>query len=165
MSLLVLYIIVFLVGATPFLESTFIIPVGALAGLNVWSVLIISLIGNLITLLLSITLAEQIKKGWGKRRKRGKKRKKDKSEKAAELWNKYGLPGLAIIHPVTIGSSHATVIIALSLGSSKKSVTLWMAGSVIVWASAFAVLSFLGADFLYSRIESDGFLNDLIDRK
>ena len=163
MSPVLLYIIVLLVGATPFLESTLIIPIGILAGLNAWSVTILSLIGNAITFLLAVILAEQFKKWLGKRRRTKKNSKGDKSEKASKLWNKYGLPGLAIIHPVTVGSSHATALIALSLGASKKSTTLWVGGSIIVWAIAFAVLSFFGVDFIYSQLDSDGFLNNWFD--
>ncbi|QQK74876.1 small multi-drug export protein [Salicibibacter cibarius] len=159
MSPVLLYIIVLLVAAIPFLESTLIIPIGILAGLNAWSVTILSLIANIITFLLAVILAERLKIWLGKRRRTKQKRKEDKHEKASKLWNKYGLPGLAIIHPVTVGSSHATALIALSLGASKKSTTLWVGGSIIVWAIAFAVLSFLGADFIYAQIDADGFLN------
>lgn len=161
MSAIILYIIVSLVAATPFLEATVIIPVGILAGLNAWSVTILSIIVNISTFLLAVLLAEQFKK-W--LRKRGKsKNKGNKMEKASELWNKYGLPGLAIIHPVTIGSSHATALIALSLGASKKATALWIGGSIVVWAVTFALLSFFGADFIYSQIDSDGFLSNWFD--
>jgi len=145
MAPVLLSIIVLLVSATPFLESTLIIPIGILAGLNVWSVMIVSISGNLFTFILAVILAEKLQKWWIERRKNKKKSKGDKTEKASKLWNKYGLPGLAIIHPVTIGSSHATALIAISLGASKKAVTLWIGGSIIVWAIAFAFV-------LWSRV-------------
>ncbi|MBM7632372.1 small multi-drug export protein [Geomicrobium sediminis] len=159
MSAIVLYIIVFIIAATPFLESTLIIPIGILAGLNPWSVTMISIIGNLMTFLIAITLSEQFIKWLENRPKNKKNEKSDKKKKAVKLLKRYGLPGLAAIHPVTVGSSHATALIARSLGASKKSTTLWIGGSIIVWAIVFAVLSIVGADFIYSQIDSDGLLN------
>lgn len=57
------------------LEATLIIPIGVLAGLKIWSATILSLIGNLITFLAAVILAEQLKGWWGERRKSRKKRK------------------------------------------------------------------------------------------
>lgn len=85
-------------------------------------------------------------------------------EKARALWNKFGLPGLALVHPVTVGSSHAAAAIAMTLGASKKAALLWIGGSVVVWAVAFAVLAHLGAGFIYENVASDGFLGDLLHR-
>lgn len=163
MSSMLLYLIAFLFSATPFFEATIMIPIGILSGLNAWGVIILSVTGNIVTFLLAVVLAEQLKKWWDKRRTDKNKRSGEKLEKAAELWNKYGLPGLAIIHSVTIGSSHVTALIALSLGASKTATALWVGGSIIIWAIAFSILSFLGADFIYSQIDSDGLLNNWFD--
>lgn len=163
MSPILLYVLTFLISATPFLEATIMIPIGILSGLNTWGVILLSITGNIITFLLAVILAEQLKLWWEKRRSSNNKKRGEKFEKAVKLWNKYGLPGLAIIHPVTIGSSHLTALIALSLGASKTSTTLWVGGSIIIWAIAFSILSFLGADFIYSQIDSNGFLNNWFD--
>src|SRR5699024_7487978 len=101
MSRTILYAIVFLIGATPFLESTLIIPLGALGGLSVPAITVVSVIGNLLTLLLSVVLAERIGT-WVRRRREHRHsnephetasaRKRQKGEKALTLWKKYGLP-------------------------------------------------------------------------
>ncbi|GAK13569.1 small multi-drug export protein [Geomicrobium sp. JCM 19039] len=163
MSPILLYVLVFLISATPFLESTLIIPIAIIAGLNVWTVTIVGIGGNLLTFLIAVVLAERIVQWKNKRSKTTKKRNGNKINKAKELWRRYGLPGLAIIHPVTIGSSHATALIALSLGASKKATIVWVGGSVTIWAVLFAILSFIGADFIYVHLDTNGFLNQWFD--
>ena len=50
------YIIIFLAAATPFIEVVFTIPVGAIAGLNVWLVTFVATFGNVLTVVIVIAL-------------------------------------------------------------------------------------------------------------
>ncbi|MEK0399409.1 small multi-drug export protein [Tetragenococcus halophilus] len=162
MSPIAVYIIVMLIAATPFLEPISIIPIGIVAGLNPWVVTILSVVGNVITFLLSVSLADKLKGWWeGKHKiKKENRRKKAKIEKASQLWEKYGLTGLILIHPVTFGS-HTAALLALSLGGvSKKKVIVWIGGSIIIWSIAIAIFSFISADFINSLIGTDSFLSN-----
>ncbi len=163
MGLMITYAIVLLLGAVPFIEAIITIPLGAVAGLNVGIVAILSLIGNVITLLLAIALAGKLRSWWARRREeKGAADKRGK--RGANLWKKYGLPGLAIIGPMVIGSTHVTAMLAMSFGAGKRATTLWMLGSLFGWSLILGVLSFYGADFLHTVRGSQGFLVDLLER-
>ncbi|MED1560435.1 hypothetical protein AJ85_08240 [Alkalihalobacillus alcalophilus ATCC 27647 = CGMCC 1.3604] len=161
-AFIIAYIIVFLAAATPFIEVVFTIPVGALAGLNVFLVTLVGVAGNVITVILVIALADRIREWQRKRREKKGKGSNKKNARAEKIMNRYGLPGLAILGPVFVGS-HLAVLLAISLGSSKKLVTAWVLGSVIGWAIVTGVVSYFALDLL-DLTNNGGFLYDLLER-
>lgn len=98
--------------------------------------------------------------------KRNEKKGKDGSEKrqkrAVNLWKKYGLPGLALLSPLLIGS-HLGAVLAMSFGGTRKGITLWMTFSIFIWTVAIGVASHYGVDFLFQQTGGEGFLTDLIN--
>ncbi|WP_100404936.1 small multi-drug export protein [Bacillus solitudinis] len=159
MGLLLAYIVVFLLAATPFFEVVAIIPIGALAGLNTFLVVLIGLCGNIVTVILVIILMEKIKK-WIERRRDNKndETKKDKrGARAEKIWRKYGLPGLAILGPILVGS-HLAAFLSMTFGGQKKRVAIWMIGSLTVWATIAGILTFYGVDFYNEQTDNEGFL-------
>ncbi|WP_053070410.1 small multi-drug export protein [Alkalihalobacillus pseudalcaliphilus] len=155
------YIIIFLAAATPFIEVVFTIPVGAIAGLNVWLVTFVATFGNVLTVVIVIALADRIRE-WQRRRNAEKGKVNKKNERAEKIMSRFGLPGLALLGPVFVGS-HLAVLLAISLGSSKKHVTSWVLGSVIGWGIITGIASYYALDFFQFEQES-GFLYDLIER-
>lgn len=170
-ELLWAYILIFLLAAVPFIEALVIIPIAIIAGLNPLIVLTFGIIGNVLTLLLVIIFVDEIKK-WRNRRKlkqasEGTDVRSDsdglvegvdeleyeddtpnkRTLRARKLWNKYGLPGLAILGPFFVGS-HLTAFLSLTLGGTKQRVTVWIILSVVLWSVLFAVLAILGIDFI-----------------
>lgn len=162
MSIYIAYLIVFLLGATPFLEVVGVIPIGVAAGLPVISVTILAFLGNILTLWLLILMMDRVK-AWLQRRK--EKKGKDVSEKrgkrAAAVWKKYGLPGLALLSPLLIGS-HLGVILAMSFGGTRKQITVWITLSIVFWSIAMGIASHYGIDFIFNQTGREGFLNDLL---
>lgn len=71
MNIYLAYIIVFLLGATPFFEVVAVIPIGIATGLQAIPVTIIAFAGNMTTILILITLTDQTKR-WLARRKEKK---------------------------------------------------------------------------------------------
>jgi hypothetical protein len=63
------------------------------------------------------------------------------------VWHRFGLWGLGLIAPVTIGPQ-ATAVIALALGESPLRIQLAISLGVVPWAIAFAMLTALGAHAL-----------------
>ena len=162
LELLWAYALVFLLAAVPFFEVIGVIPIGILAGLPTVPVTILALLGNLLTVLLVIVLMDKIKQ-W-RRNRRGKVGKdgeeeteSKRSQRAKKLWQKYGLPGLAILGPLIVGS-HLTAFMSLSLGGTKKSTTFWITASLVIWSIAVAVLSHLGVGVMFERTGQEGFL-------
>ncbi|MCY7593458.1 DNA-binding protein, partial [Bacillus altitudinis] len=62
------------------------------------------------------------------------------------VWERYGLPGLALIGPFIIGS-HLAAFMCMSFGTKRKQVTVWMTVSLIMWTALAASLT--GAGFHY----------------
>ncbi|UTR08951.1 small multi-drug export protein [Evansella sp. LMS18] len=75
------------------------------------------------------------------------KRKSSKKEKAAAIFHKYGLPGLAFVGPIITGI-HLAAVIALSLKSDKLKTTIWMGISLILWTIVITAASYYGIDWI-----------------
>ncbi|MGM7700563.1 small multi-drug export protein [Pseudalkalibacillus sp. Hm43] len=162
MEFMIAYLIVFLLAATPFFEMIAVIPIGIIAGLNPWVVILVSLLGNLLTVLLVILLIEKITIWLEKRREKKGKVAKKRSERAERIWKKYGLPGLALFGPILVGS-HLAAFLSMAFVQNKRMVAFWMQGSLILWAVVTGVLTYYGVDFFYQD-RGDGFLVDLINK-
>ncbi len=160
--ILVAYLVVFVLAATPFFEVVGVIPIGVAAGLSSIPVTLISCLGNLLTIWLLIVLIDRIKQWMQKRKeKQGKESSGKRQQRAAKIWQRYGLPGLALIFPILIGS-HLGAILAMGFGAGKKQVTIWMTASIVVWAIAAGVISHYGIDYLFSQTGREGFLIDFL---
>ena len=140
------YVLVFLGAAIPWLEMALVIPLGIIAGLNPITVSIVAIVGNLLTVLLLIIGFEKFQQWLAKRREGKEQAASKRSQRAKELWRKYGLPGMLMLGPILIGT-HVAAFIALVLGGSKQQTTLWSVISIVAWAIAFAVVTALGFDF------------------
>ncbi|MBM7660345.1 putative membrane protein [Bacillus mesophilus] len=154
------YGVVFVLAALPFFEGYGVIALAIIAGLPQIPVILIALFGNILTVLLLILFMNKIRE-WRRKRK-GDEAEKESSKKAIraqKIWKRYGLPGLAIIGPLIVGS-HLTAFMCLTLGGTKKSTSIWMVMSIVIWGLAFAGLTHLGVDFL--GYEDKGFFKDLI---
>lgn len=73
--------------------------------------------------------------------------KPDPSRFFWRVWHRFGLWGLGLIAPVTVGPQ-ATAVIALSLGETPRRIQLAISLGVTPWAVAFGVLTALGAHSL-----------------
>lgn len=158
-SLIIAYIIVFLLSAVPLFEAFVVVPVGILGGMNFTMTLIIGILGNLVTLLLLIVLMDRIKRWYLARQERKGNTRDRKSQRAEAIWQKYGLPGLALIGPFFVGS-HFTALMAVILGGSQKATFWWVTLSVIAWTLGLSILVLFGVDFM--NLEDRQFLSRFI---
>lgn len=142
------YVLVFIFAALPFFEAYGVIPLAMLAGLSTVPVIILGLVGNILTVLLLIIFINKFKE-WRQKRSKNKEEKSPtkRTIRAQNLWKKYGLPGLAIIGPLLVGS-HLTALMSLTLGGTKKKTAYWMTASIILWSTTFAILFYFGIDLL-----------------
>lgn len=138
------YIVVFILAGVPWIEIAAVIPIAIIRGLQPVLVVILGFAGNLLTTILVIYLFEPIKNYLFK--KRGEPKESGKREaRAKRIWNKYGLPGLALLGPVLIGI-HIAVFIGLSLGAGKRWTLLWVTISLAVWSIAFGAAAYYGVE-------------------
>jgi len=140
------YIVVFLLGATPWFEIVAVIPLSIIAGLNPILVGLVAFLGNLSTVYLLIIFFEKYRE-WRKRKKGEEQSKSKRQARAVGIWNKYGLPGLSLLGPLLIGS-HIAVFIGLLFGAKKQATLMWMTISLVIWTLIITILSYYGIDFL-----------------
>ena len=70
-----------------------------------------------------------------------------KAPLAVRVWDKWGLAGLAIIGPITLGPVVA-VVTAISLGAPRTKVITFMTVTTLVWSIVFGAFSSLAPGLL-----------------
>ncbi|ANU11363.1 putative small multidrug efflux protein [Planococcus antarcticus DSM 14505] len=140
------YFLVFLGAAIPWFEIALVIPLGIVWGLSPLWVIVVAFVGNMLTVLALIVGFDRFQIWYNKRQEEKGKTVSKKSERAKRIWNKYGLPGLALLGPILIGT-HIAAFIGMTLGATKKNTTVWLTISIALWSLAFGVLTALGFDF------------------
>lgn len=144
------YFLVFLGGAIPWLEIALVVPLGIISGLSPVGVMIAAFSGNLLTVLLVILGFEKVKEWMAKRKKNKGEGSSKKEERGKRIWNKYGMPGVALLGPFLIGS-HLAAFIGLVFGAQKGNATLWMTISIALWTLVLGVLTAMGFDFFVNE--------------
>ncbi|MCU4925071.1 small multi-drug export protein [Halobacteria archaeon AArc-dxtr1] len=139
------YLLVFLGAATPWLEILVVVPIGVLYGLNPVLVATVAFLGNILTVYALIAAADRVTDAL--RRWRGESESSARRERAARVWNRYGMPGLAMGSPILTGV-HLAVLIAFGFGAKKRSTTVWMTASLALWTVIITALSVTGAGAL-----------------
>lgn len=140
------YLLVFLGGAMPWLEIALVIPVGIVSGLSPTGVMIAAFAGNLSTVFIAILGYNTIKKWLDSRKKADDQKESKRTERGTKVWNKYGMPGLALLGPILIGT-HIASFIGLFFGAKKRNVLIWMIISLGLWSLIFGIVTALGFDF------------------
>ncbi|MEK4423931.1 small multi-drug export protein [Solibacillus sp. FSL K6-1523] len=133
------YFGVFIISFIPFVESPGGAVVGSLIGIPIIFAVLISMIGNWFSILLVIlpfnALLTKIHKG--KSKKEGFIQ--NRATKARERYDKYGVPGIALIAPLVV-SAHIAAFTSLAAGASKRSVIIWHTISIVFWGILGGVL-------------------------
>lgn len=156
------YVLVFILVALPFFEVVGVVPLGILSGLHPVTTAVIGFVGNFLTVLLLIVFVDRFKAWWLKRKEEKHDEKGEKKQlKARKVWERYGLPGLALIGPFIIGS-HLAAFMCMSFGTKRKQVTVWMTVSLIMWTALGASLT--GAGFHYFAPDSNGLFGDIFSK-
>ncbi|GAE28805.1 hypothetical protein JCM9152_139 [Halalkalibacter hemicellulosilyticusJCM 9152] len=145
MDVLWMYVLVFLLSATPLMEAIYISPFAVFGGLAFAPTVILAIAGNVLTVLVVIVFFDKIRE-WRKRKK-GEEQSSKKAAKAQRIWQKYGLPGFALLAPFVIGS-HLVAFLGLVFGGTKKAVTIWMLISICGWSVILSILALFGIDIL-----------------
>jgi len=151
------YILVFVMAFIPMIEVLLVIPVAIAAGLSPFWVVVVAFAGNLLAVWIIIVIYEKLEawwEGYKQRKFEGQEgqimeqieKTSKRGDRARRIWNRYGLPGLALLAPAIIGI-HLAVIMALAFKSPKKLTAIWMTISLAVWSVGLGVISFYGLSF------------------
>ncbi|GGG69514.1 small multi-drug export protein [Paenibacillus radicis (ex Gao et al. 2016)] len=136
---------VFLVSLVPFLEGYVAAPVGIILGFPAVPTIIAASLGNWVSIMAIVVLFDKLRQRRNAKQKDGGPSKR--METARKFFNKYGVPGVAFIGPLTFGH-HIGVFISLVSGATRRYVTLWMTIGVLAWTIAAGLLATAGIDIV-----------------
>ncbi|SDS49457.1 Putative small multi-drug export protein [Paenibacillaceae bacterium GAS479] len=134
---------VFLLSLVPFLEGYVAASIGILIGFPAVPTIIAASVGNWLSVMAVVVLYEKMR-----RRRKAKpesRRSGKKMELARKLFNKYGVPGVALVGPLVFGH-HIGAFISLVSGATKRYVALWMTIGILAWTVVIGILASVGVD-------------------
>ena len=150
---------VFLGGATPWLEAPIVIPTGLIAGLPVVPVLLAAIIGNLLTVGIAAYFGEAMR-SWFSRRRASRRRPLDVEAEAhrrvrtqrrqvriEKVMERGGLPLLALVGPVGLGTQ-VSAVVAVALGARATTSFLWVSAGTVLWCVVAAYATLAGVEIL-----------------
>jgi hypothetical protein len=117
------------------------VPGGVAAGLSVLIATIVSWIGYAAGAGVMLLLGEPARE-WIARKLR-LPRERDPSKLFWRTWDRFGLPGMGLLAPVTIGPQ-ASCLLALALGEKPARIFVALVLGVLPWCIGFAVVVELG---------------------
>ncbi|GAA0725174.1 UPF0716 family protein affecting phage T7 exclusion [Halorubrum trapanicum] len=144
------YGLVFLFAALPWVEILVVIPVGIGVGLNPVTTGVVAFAGNAGSVYALLLSHRRIAR-WRKRRRPEPAADDDatnrRREWARRVWDRYGLPGLSLAAPVLTGV-HLAALLALAVGSRRRTVGGWMTAGIAAWTVALVAASAFGVSLL-----------------
>lgn len=136
MDIIAQYALIFLLAATPFVEIMIVIPLGIGMGLAPVPVAVVGFAGNALPIWAIIA-------GWRWWLARRGPPRQRWGDRAQHVWERYGLPGLALSAPVVTGVHLATVM-ALMLQAGRGRTASWMAVGLVAWTVPTTLVSVWG---------------------
>lgn len=126
-------------------------PGGILAGGPAVPVIAAGIVGNLATVAAAAWFGERIQAWWINRRStrggddpaRTDDRKARRRERVERIMRRWGLPALAALGPVGLGTQLSAVI-AVSLGTTARAAFAWIGASTVIWSVLAGVLAATG---------------------
>jgi uncharacterized membrane protein len=139
------YALVFLAAAVPVIEVLVVVPAAVVAGLSpAWSTML-AIAGNTATVALAVVAGDRVRSRW--RGGSSGERSRRRSQRAVRIARRWGVPGLALLAPITTGS-HVAALGALALGDERRRVVAWMSVGIALWAVAAMVAAMGGVALL-----------------
>lgn len=154
---------VFVGGALPWLEAVVVIPAGILAGLPAVPVIVAGASGNLLTVGIAAYAGESLRTKWSAWRSRRKEASDTVNDPEAEaaraeksanrrarverLMNRGGLPLLALLGPLGVGTQLSAVV-AVATGARATPSFIWIGSATVLWCFVAAVVAVTGIEFL-----------------
>jgi uncharacterized membrane protein len=139
------YLVVFLAAATPVIEVLVVVPAGVLAGMPPVPTALVAIAGNLSTVVLVAVAGDRLLGRLQRRRADPNDPPSRRSLRARHLADRWGVPGLALLAPISTGT-HIATLAALAIGGGTRRVLGWMTLGLVVWAITAAAATAVGLD-------------------
>ena len=137
---------VMLAGAIPFIESHLAAVIGIVVGVNPLVAIIAAIVGNILAMLIFVLGAATVRGKVSRQTPERSPRRK----RLRQAFDKYGVAGVSLLGQSILPSQVISAAL-VSFGASRNTVILWQIISIILWGTAFGVLSAFGIDFLGQR--------------
>ena len=98
----------------------------------------VSVASALVGVTLAVVAGERLQGRIYRSRRLAKRR-----ERIERVWERYGIPGVALQAPLLTGPLLATLL-ALALGAPARPLLMWMLASVVLWGAVLAGAAALG---------------------
>ncbi len=98
----------------------------------------VSIVGAVVGVTLVVALGGRLRHLIYRSRRLAKRR-----ERIERVWERYGIPGVALQAPLLTGPLLATLL-ALALGAPPRPLLLWMLASVVLWGAVLTGAAALG---------------------
>lgn len=126
------YLGVFFISFIPFVESPGGAVIGSLIGIPIIFAALVSMIGNWFSIMFIILPFNALLTKVRNRKSEKEGFIQNRATKARERYDKYGVPGLALIAPL-VASAHIAAFTSLAAGANKRRVILWHTVSIVFW--------------------------------
>src|SRR5690625_1770921 len=150
-NILIQYLFILVVSMIPFLEVFITVPTGIIVfGLPPVFVVIMSVIGNVISVFLFIFFGSQIYKlfyVFPYRQEKKHKKPKGMGGRMKRTFNRCGINGVSFLSSLLFSSQIGSSAM-MSLGGRKNQVFLWTNLGVITLAIVMAILSIVAEEFV-----------------
>ncbi|SFB94576.1 Putative small multi-drug export protein [Halobiforma haloterrestris] len=143
---LVRYLLVFVFAAIPVIEILVVVPIAIGLGLDPVVTGVVAFAGNVLSVYALIACYRRVA-AWLRRRRGDRSEPSDRYARARRLWDRYGLPGLAVGGPVLAGV-HVAALVALLAGSRSRLVAAWMTAGIFAWTIVLVAVSAYGVSVL-----------------
>ncbi|SNR23521.1 small multi-drug export protein [Halorubrum vacuolatum] len=146
------YGLVFLFAAFPWVEILVVIPIAIGVGLDPVGVGVVAFVGNAGSVLVLLLGYRRVSGWWERRRSRAEDEEDGESTSrrrkwARRIWDRYGLPGLALAAPVLTGV-HLAALLALAAGSRGRAIAGWMTVGIAAWTVVLVAGSAFGVSLV-----------------
>ncbi len=127
-----------LISAIPFVESYGGSAIGVVAGLHPAVAILAAIAGNIISMVVVVTLA-----GKGRDLAVGEKDESPRRAKLRRAFDRWGVPGVSLLGQ-TLLPSQITSAMMVGFGANRQAVILWQCLSIVLWGVAFGLLATAG---------------------
>jgi len=148
------YGLVFLFAAFPWVEILVVIPIAIGVGLDPVGVGVAAFVGNAGSVLVLLLGYRRVSGWWNRRRASGQEGEETDAEStsrrrrwARQIWDRYGLPGLALAAPILTGV-HLAALLALAAGSRGGLIAGWMTVGIAAWTVVLVAGSAFGVSLV-----------------
>ncbi|PTI40241.1 small multi-drug export protein [Staphylococcus succinus] len=134
-------LIFFALSVIPFFEMHGAIPIGVILGAPTIPVIIVTAVGNWVSVMAFIWVISMLRSKIVKKKKK-KKEPSKRAIKARRYFEKYGVPGVSLAGILL--SFHVASGASLAAGANKKYVSLWITVSIALWSIVIGGLLMFG---------------------